>query len=147
MSNLNLKSTNFDKMVEAIKAKRGGYAGMIILGANTLAHLDVFDAGDGGHTVTITYHGNIIAQLTRGGVAFTNAGWGTSTTRNRLGMIAHDNNVPVSFGQRNWKQTLMARKRMWNGGEWHDLTDEFTSVVWNRDTDTLYLPNGDTFVL
>lgn len=152
MSNLTLKSTNWAKMVEAIKGKRGGEPGMIRLGSNTEAYL--VDTADTGDAVDIYYHGNLIAQLGYEGIAFRNAGWSTPTTRNRLGIIARDNDVPLYFGQKNYAQTLYAEKRgereAYRGSEIgtgdvplptrHLITDEFSSIIWNRQGDYITSP-------
>lgn len=156
MSNLTLKSTNYANMLAAIKAKRGGERGMIRLGSNTEAHLNTRD--DRTTYVGVYYHGNLIAELDDDGIWFRNAGWGTPTTRNRLGIIARDNNVPLFFGQKNHAQTLHATKRedkwAYSAGERDDIprhliTDEFSSIVWDRAGDYIVSAanNTDRFYL
>lgn len=139
MSNLKFKVTpTYGKLTHAIAMSRKGYA---TIANNTEAHSLTTTL------VGIYYQGNKIAEIDASGIIFTNAGWGTSTTRTRLDLIADANNVPIWFGQKNFAQTLTARKRMY-----HDetatrylITDTFRSVGWDRNTDTLHMAGKTVF--
>jgi hypothetical protein len=141
MSNLKLKNTNFENLKKLLAKKSSA-----TVGYNTVVHRTYGEATD---QFTIRFHSNAIAFIDNSGIVFTNAGWGTPTTRNRLSIIADDNNVPVHFGQQNFKQTVWARKRMWNqtsgGTVLNMVTDEFRSVLWDRATDTLIHNNETVF--
>lgn len=138
MSNLKLQNTNYAELLKRLKTRKGK---ALKVGNNTEA---ILISGD---VVIITYHDNGIVRMDPDSITFSNAGWGTSTTRTRLDIIAGDNNVPLWFGQKNFAQTLTARKRMWNGGERHLVTDSFSAVTWEREPDRLISLDGVDFSL
>lgn len=130
MSNLKLQDTNYTELLHRLTNRRGK---SIKVGNNTEAIL--WNNG----VIVIQYHGNTIARMDADSIRFSNAGWGTATTRTRLNIIADHNNVPVVFNQHDHKQILRARKRMWNGGEWSTLTENFTTAIWDRDNDVVHV--------
>lgn len=79
MSNLSLKSTP-QTFTDAVKAMAGRDS--VKIGHNT--RLESNGAGE----IVATYHGNAIVSYTEQGVWATWAGWTTSTTGNRLNMLA-----------------------------------------------------------
>jgi hypothetical protein len=95
MSNLTLKKTDYKSLTDL---KLGGYQTRK-LGHNT----NVQRISD---TYVIDYHNNAIAEVGVWMVAITNAGWGTSTTRNRLNIILRDNGIPAAVFQKDYAQYL-----------------------------------------
>lgn len=79
MSNLKLKHTpkSFEEAAKVL-----GTRDELVIGHNTRLELI------GNHEIAATYHGNEIVRYSPDGVQASWAGWATSTTTNRLNMLA-----------------------------------------------------------
>lgn len=109
MSNLQLKAdiTNYTQ-ADAYIGKRAekplGYA-------TTIHRVDE-------NQISVRHHGNVIARFYSEGRAwYSNAGWGSSTTRNRLTMLSRSG---VSFGQKAHAQyvTVDGETTLFDGEIW-----------------------------
>lgn len=115
VSRTNLFDPEFFAIPAAIKNRRRK------LGNNTYAYF--YDDENDQRQVTITYHGNVIAQLyyatpeylkTDPHIEFyvwvSDAGWGTSTTRERITEILKGNGINAYASQKNFEQLLRTYK-------------------------------------
>jgi hypothetical protein len=92
--------------------------------------------------IHVYYHGNRIAELdSTGGVHVTNAGWSTSTARERINVILSDNSLPFYVAQRNYAQVLFQRSE----GEHAVVSREFETATFDRDA-RVYSINGSAAI-
>lgn len=123
MSNLKLLSTKFEEIKKTKKFQdREG-----LLGYKTTALYSTrYDS------VIIRHHSSVIAAFNDKVALISNVGYGTPTTRNRLNRIMHDNDIPYTVSQHNFKQILVPHddwtKNVWNG---YSATFVKEDGVWN----------------
>lgn len=87
----------------------------------------------------VKYHDNTIAEIYDYSVTVTNAGWGTSTTRDRINQILSSNGVQFYTAQRNHHQVLVKRNMEIVGADHNgnpiqervhrQVTDEFNGAT------------------
>jgi len=80
-----LKATTYSDLV-ALHEKKGDWT--LKIGNNTTSY---FDRDNG--MITISLHGHNIVKLTEDSTKFSLAGWGTSTTRDRVNQFIGRNSV------------------------------------------------------
>ena len=84
--------------------------------ARTIAHNTTAERDDDGHAIVVRLHGNEIARLCPRSVRVRDAGWRTSTTKDRLNRILEP--YGASIAQRDWTWSLCrdGRTEPWSGG-------------------------------
>lgn len=146
MSNLNLPTMTFDaleaesKQFDRIKQRTIAYA--------TTAEYVPQDGSTDAYVI-IRHHGSVIAEIARGWVYVTNAGYSSQTTRTRIHQILTDNRQDYGFltlGQNKGDQVLYARlvsgSEDFYGEQFptyvnRELTRDFLSAHWDFENRTV----------
>lgn len=123
MSNLNMPNMRFANIVSTLMGKRNNR------GTIAYATTAVYYPQDGNTDayVAVMHHGTVIAEIAADWVFVRNAGYGSSTTRQRINKVLSDNYVPHYVAQRNFAQCLFESNT-------HTLvTDSFHEMMYDHN--------------
>jgi hypothetical protein len=140
MSNLNMPNMTHAAILDRFFSRRGEWTRKIVYATTATLVLPQ-------EHLIIRQHGNAIAEIGTAHLRVTNAGYGSSSTRERLNAILSSHGLPFYVAQRQGDQVLYLRVSVLVDGigEHVELTRNFESITFDLAA-RVYSLNGSAAV-